>query len=150
MEEEMKGKRQLQSLMPLFMELLYLFWLAGTVTAFGMVNEIEYSTTLSEATGVVRVIVALFGGIIGVLGIIVAVRGVGSTADVTMSVAEHGTLSMKRISQGVVITLIGAVILIAALYLLPDKRTERQIEGNKITIERNSGNETIHLEQRTR
>lgn len=145
----MKEKRKLQSLMPLYMVLLALFWLAGTGPAYCMVNEIEYSTSLSEATGVVRVIVALFGGIIGVLGIIVAVRGVGSTADVTMSVAEHGKLSMKRISQGVVITLIGAAILIAALYLLPEKRTERQIEGNKITIERNSGNEKIYLEQRT-
>lgn len=65
------------------------------------------------------------------------------TADVSMSVSEHRNLSLKRVSQGVVITLIGAAILIGALYLLPEKRTERQIKGKEITIERESGKERM-------
>jgi hypothetical protein len=129
-----------------------LFLLAGLSVSglvHGMVNETEYSTSLSEAAGIVRIIVAAFGGIIGVLGIVVTLKGVGDTADVSMSVAEHKSLSMKRVSQGVVITLIGAAILIGALYLLPEKKTERQIKGEEIRIERKDGEETLYLEQRT-
>ena len=141
----MGKKRLLQSLVPLFMVLLGLFSVVGSVLANGaQVTETQYSTSLSEATWIVRVIVAVFGGIIGVLGIVVAFRGVGGTADVSMSVSEHRKLSMKRISQGVVITLIGAAILISALYLLPENRTERQITGKEITIEREAGKETLH------
>jgi hypothetical protein len=112
--------------------------------ANGEVTETQFSTSLSDATGIVRIIVAVFGGVIGVLGIVVAFRGVGGTADVSMSVSEHKNLSMKRISQGVVITLIGAAILIGALYLLPEKRTERQVKGKEITIERDAGRERMH------
>lgn len=116
----------------------------NVVLANGEVIETQFSTSLSEATGIVRIIVAVFGGVIGVLGIVVAFRGVGGTADVSMSVSEHKKLTMKRVSQGVVITLIGAAILIGALYLLPEKRTERQIKGKEITIERDSEKERMH------
>ncbi|NOR73429.1 MAG: hypothetical protein GQ467_06135, partial [Mariprofundaceae bacterium] len=54
-EGKMKGKRHLQSLVPLHMVLLMFFCMAGAGLAYGMVNEVEYSTGLSEATGVVRV-----------------------------------------------------------------------------------------------
>jgi hypothetical protein len=94
---------------------------------------------LSEATGVVRIIVAVFGGLIGLLGIFVAFKGAAGKADVSVSLSEHRTLSMKRVSQGVVITLIGAGILISALYFLPEKKTERKLTGTEITIEREPG-----------
>jgi len=148
-ESEMKEKHKLHSLTPSYIALFALFWLVGCGLAYGMVTETQFSTSLSEATGIVRIVIAVFGGIIAVLGIIVAFRGVGGTADVSMSVSDHGKLSMKRVSQGVVITLIGSVVLISALYLLPEKKTERQIKGNEITIERDSDKETIYLEQRT-
>lgn len=139
----MRKKHFLQSIWPLLVVLLLFFSVVNGVLANGEVTETQYSTSLSEATGIVRIIVAVFGGIIGVLGIVVAFRGVGGTADVSMSVSEHRKLSLKRVSQGVVITLIGAAILIGALYLLPEKRTERQIKGKEITIERESGNERM-------
>lgn len=139
----MRKKRLLQNTSPFIMAFLTFFCVVGGVLANGEVTETEYSTSLSEAAGIVRVIVAVFGGVIGVLGIVVAFRGVGGTADVSMSVSEHRKLSMKRISQGVVITLIGAAILIGALYLLPEKKTERQIKGKEITIERESGQERM-------
>ncbi len=103
----------------------------------GSVRETEYSTSLSEATGLVRIIVAVFGGLIGLLGIFLAFKGATSKADVSVSVSEHGKIVFKQVSQGVVITIIGAVILIAAVYLLPEKRSEREIIGKDIKIERN-------------
>ena len=136
-------KRRLLSFSPFIMVFLLFFFVVSGVLANGEVTETEYSTSLSEAAGIVRVIVAIFGGIIGVLGIVVAYRAVGGTADISMSVSEHRKLSMKKISQGVVITLIGAAILIGALYLLPEKKTERQITGKEIIIERESGQERI-------
>jgi hypothetical protein len=142
----MDKKHLRKSVRPLLVVLIIFFSVVNVVLANGEVNETQYSTSLSEATGIVRIIVAIFGGIIGVLGIAVAFRGVGSTADVSISVSEHRKLSLKRVSQGVVITLIGAAILIGALYLLPEKRTERQIKGKDITIERESGKERMHTE----
>ena len=105
----------------------------------GTVRETEYSTSLSEATGIVRIIVAFFGGVIGLLGIVVALKGAAGKADLSVSVSEHRSFSMKRVSQGVVITLIGAAVLVGALYFLPDKKTERELTGKEITIERESG-----------
>jgi len=143
MEGKMHKKHFLQSIGPLLVVLLLFFLVVNGVLANGEVTETQYSTSLSEATGIVRIIVAVFGGIIGVLGIVVALRGVGGTAEVSMSVSEHRKLSLKRVSQGVVITLIGAAILIGALYLLPEKRTERHIKGKEIIIEHESGNERM-------
>ena len=110
--------------------------LGDAALANGSLRETEFSTSLTEATGVVRIIVAVFGGAIGVLGIFVAFKGAGGMADVAASVSRSAKFSMKRVSQGVVITLIGAAILVSALYFLPDKRTERVLSGKEVTIER--------------
>jgi len=115
------------------------FCATALVFANGSVRETEYSTSLTEATGVVRIVVAVFGGLIGVLGIVVALKGVGGAADVSASVGKHANLSMKRVSQGVVLTLIGAAVLVGALYFLPDKKTERELTGKEISIEREAG-----------
>ena len=139
----MKIKSRLLSISPFIVLSLVFFFVAAEVLANGEVTNIEYPTGITEAAGIVRVIVAVFGGVIGVLGIVVAIRGVGGTADVSMSVSEHKNLSMKRVSQGVVITLIGAAILISALYLLPEKKTERHIKGKEIIIEHDSGQERM-------
>ncbi len=144
MEAKMSKKHLLQIVGTLLVVLLFFILVVNGVLANGEVTETQYSTSLSEATGIVRIIVAVFGGIIGVLGIVVAFRGVGGTADVSLSISEHQKLSLKRVSQGVVITLIGSGILIGALYLLPEKRTERQIKGKDIVIEREAGKERMH------
>jgi len=111
--------------------------------ANGHVTETEYSTSISEATGIVRIIVAVFGGVIGLLGILIAVKGVAGKADVSVSVSEYKKLSMRHVSQGVIITLIGAAVLIGAVYLLPEKRKELQIKGKEITIERQKDGEKM-------
>ena len=68
----MHKKHFLQSIRPLPVVLLLFFSVVNGVLANGEVTETQYSTSLSEATGMVRIIVAVFGGIIGVLGIVVA------------------------------------------------------------------------------
>lgn len=84
------------------------------------------------------------------MGIIVTFRGVDGIVDVSMQVSEHRKLFLRRVSQGVVITLIGAASLIGALYLLTEKRSERQVKGKEITIEHGSGNERIKNDRLTR
>jgi len=116
---------------------------ADLAFANGKITETEFSTSFTEATGIVRIIVAVFGGLNGVLGIAVAAKGIGGKADVTMSLSEHKKLSLTRVSQGVVITVIGAAILVAAVYLLPEKRTEREVSGKEITIERDQTREKV-------
>jgi len=118
---------------------VFVIGMAGLAYGNGTVKETEFSTSLSEATGIVRIIVAVFGGLIGLLGILVALKGVAGKADISVSLSEHRSLSMKRVSQGVVITLIGAAVLVGALYFLPEKKTERELTGKEIVIEREPG-----------
>ena len=126
-----------------FVAFLFVFGIGMVNLAHGngTVKETEFSTSLSEATGIVRIIVAVFGGLIGLLGIVVALKGVAGKADLSVSLSEHRSLSMKRVSQGVIITLIGAAVLVGALYFLPEKKTERELTGKEITIEREPGKE---------
>jgi len=136
--------RQRLGFTSVFVGALLITLIAADLTfANGKITETEFSTSLTEATGIVRIIVAVFGGLIGVLGIAVAAIGIGGKADVTMSLSEHKKLSLTRVSQGVVITVIGAAILVAAVYLLPEKRTEREVTGKEITIEREKGREKL-------
>ena len=136
--------RQRLGFTSVFVGALLITLIAADLTfANGKITETEFSTSLTEATGIVRIIVAVFGGLIGVLGIAVAAIGIGGKADVTMSLSEHKKLSLTRVSQGVVITVIGAAILVAAVYLLPEKRTEREVSGKEITIERDQTREKV-------
>jgi len=122
---------------------LLLLGSAGPAWSNGEVHETEYSTSLSEAAGAVRLLVAGFGGVIAILGIVLAVRGAMGSADVSASVGG-GSVEFKRVSQGVVVTIVGAAVLLGAVYLLPDKRTERKVTGKDITIEHEEGHETLH------
>src|SRR5712692_3693698 len=124
--------RPLTSLALILVVLLTAISLAG---ANGTITETEYSTSLAEATGIVRIIVAIAGGVVAVLGIVVALRNIGGTAGVEISVSEQKKLAFKNISQGVVIVLIGAAMLVAAVYLLPEKQRERHITGKEITVD---------------
>jgi hypothetical protein len=124
----MGRKSLLLGSIPLLMAFLF-FIGVNVALANGSVRETQFLTSISEVTGIVRVIVAVFGGLIGILGIILAFRGIGGTADVSMSVSGQGNLSIKRISQGVVITLIGAAILIGAVYFLPEKKYRKSNKG---------------------
>jgi len=126
------ARRPLTSLALILVALLTAISLAG---ANGTITETEYSTSLAEATGIVRIIVAIAGGVVAVLGIVVALRNIGGTAGVEISVSEQKKMAFKNISQGVVIVLIGAAMLVAAVYLLPEEQRERYITGKEITVD---------------
>ena len=90
----------------------------------------------------VRVIVAILGGLISVLGIVVVLKGIGDQSDVEISMRDQAQFKFKRISQGVVIVLVGAAILIAAVYFLPEKTRVVDVEG-KAKYHKESGKETM-------
>jgi glycerol uptake facilitator-like aquaporin len=117
------------------------------VYANGELTETEYSTSISEATGIVRIIVAIFGGIIGVLGIYVTLKNVIGKSDISLSISETKSAKFTNLTQGVVITIIGAAILIGAVYLLPDKKKERHIKGKEIIFEKTSDGETMKFKK---
>lgn len=127
--------------------LVGLIVLYETVQANGDITDTEYSTSLSEATGIVRIIVSIFGGLIGILGIYIAFKGLAGKSDVSIGLGKHKKIEFKRVSQGVVITIIGAAILITALYLLPEKKRERVISGKEIIIEKNGERERLITEE---
>ncbi len=120
----------------LFMIFVSLFIVTSFVFANGEIIEKESSTSI------VRIIVVAIGGIISVLGIVVAYKGIGGKADVELSVSEQKKIIFKSVSQGVVITIIGAIILIAAVYFLPEKGKESHTTWKKKTIEHSSEGRT--------
>ena len=61
----------------------------------------------------------------------VVCKGIGGKADVEISVSEQKKIKFKSVSQGVVITIIGAIILIASVYFLPEKGKERHTTWEK-------------------
>ena len=118
----------------LFMIFVLMFAVSSIVFANGETIERESSTSI------VMIIVVAIGGIISVLGIVVAYKGIGGKADVEISVSEQKKIKFKSVSQGVVITIIGAMILIAAVYFLPEKGKEHHTTWKKkITESRPDG-----------
>jgi hypothetical protein len=118
--------------------MIFVLLLVGTSLVFANGEIIERESS----TSIVRIIVVAIGGIVSILGIVVAYKGIGGKADVELSVSEQKKIIFKNVSQGVVITIIGAMILIAAVYFLPEKGKERRITGKEITIERSPDGRT--------
>ena len=113
----------------LFMIFVLMFVVSSIVFANGETIERESSTSI------VIIIVVAIGGIISVLGIVVAYKGIGGKADVEISVSEQKKIKFKSVSQGVVITIIGAMILIAAVYFLPEKGKESRTTWKEKTTD---------------
>ena len=92
-------------------------------------------------------LVAALGGVIAILGIAVAVVGLrlkeapgaGGQAQLPGGVA----IQVSQISQGVVIAIVGAVILISSLYLYRETRTITTIETR---TQNPDGTETLVVE----
>lgn len=72
-------------------------------------------------------------------------RRVGILILLGLTLVLMGRVAFKRVSQGVVIVIVGAGILIAGVYFLPAKQSERQLKGKEITIEREDGKERTIL-----
>jgi hypothetical protein len=92
--------------------------------ANGQVTETVYSTD-----AVVRILIAAIGGVLAVLGVVLAFKNAMLTSDVSLS---RSSVEFRKISQGVVIALLGVAVLIAGLYLLPDKTSVTDITGKEI------------------
>jgi formate hydrogenlyase subunit 3/multisubunit Na+/H+ antiporter MnhD subunit len=91
--------------------------------------------------------VAGLGGLIAVLGIAVAVLGLrlkeAAGATVEGQLPGGVAIQLRQISQGVVIAIVGAVILISSLYLYRETRTITTIETR---TENPDGTETLVVE----
>lgn len=93
--------------------------------------------------------VAVIGGIIAFLGIILAFRGVTSPADVSMKIPRIGAFKFDKVGQGVVLAIIGAIILVSALYLYPTTTT-KTVTDTTITEGKDGTHRTIHQEMMKR
>lgn len=87
--------------------------------------------TETSANPIILLIVAAMGGIVAILGAMMIFRGIGGKADVNLSVSEHKQITFKKVGQGVVVIIIGALILMSTLYFGQQKR---DIEGKKIDL----------------
>jgi hypothetical protein len=103
----------------LIITLLMVYSTAGQTNGHRTITEYS-SGSLNSGNTIIRIIIAVIGGLISVLGILLAFKNAGALSDVNVSLTNH-SLQFKRISQGVVIALLGVIVLIVGLYVLPDK-----------------------------
>ncbi len=68
------------------------------------------TTESSPGAPYLFLLVAVFGGIIALLGFFLTFRGVKSPADVTIKIPGGGEVKFSKIGQGVVLTIIGTII----------------------------------------
>ncbi len=94
----------------------------------------EETTTEYSTNAWIRTVIAVIGGLIAVLGILLAFKNATALSDVGVSGSrEKGVnVRLKKVSQGVIITLLGVVVLVAGLYLLPEKSVVTTIKGKEI------------------
>ena len=97
--------------------------LLSPITASAVV-ETDYSQSPFDAAGIVRIVVALIGGLIAILGFIVVLRGIQGKADIRVAVGKGRGISFKQVNQGVVIIITGVILLVGSIYLLPAKTRE--------------------------
>lgn len=104
-------------------------------------------TEPSSGASYLFTVVAALGGIIALLGIILAFRGVTSPAEVSIKIPNVGAFKFNKVGQGVVLAVVGAVILVSALYLYPKTTTTKSF-SETTTINEEDGTRIIHREQR--
>ena len=94
--------------------------------------------TREESTSiVVPLIISALGGAVAILGVLLAARGGRAASGLRITFGKDKTLTLTKLTQGVVIVLIGAAILIAGLYNLPKTKKEETIKAK--TIEEKDG-----------
>jgi hypothetical protein len=95
----------------------------------------------SKGASYLFIVAAVLGGIIALLGIILAFRGVKSPTKVSIKIPGVGAFKVNKIGQGVVLVIIGAIILVSTLYLYPKTTTKTFTET--ITFEGEDSTRTI-------
>lgn len=98
----------------------------------------------AQETSYLFIVITVLGGIIALLGIILTFRGVTSPAEVTINIPGGGTFKFSRIGQGVILAIVGAIVLVSALYFHPTTTKSTTTETTTITDE--SGTHTVHSE----
>lgn len=92
----------------------------------------EITTREETISFIVPLVISLLGGIVAILGIYVAAKGGRGTSNLRITFGKHKTLSLTKLTQGVVIVFIGAAILTAGLYNLPGTKKEETIKAKVI------------------
>ena len=119
--------------------------LAASVYIFFIDSNLAWAvvrTEPSNGASYLFILVAVLGGIIAFLGIILAFRGVISPAKVSLKIPNIGAFKLNKVGQGVVLAIIGAIILVSALYLYPTTTTKTITETT--TTEGEDGTRIIH------
>ena len=125
-----------------------LAWLSSALIlmpVFALANG-EETTTEYSTNAWIRAVIAGIGGLIAVLGILLAFKNATALSDVGLSGGrEKGVnVQLKKVSQGVIITLLGVVVLVAGLYLLPDKSVVTTVKGKVIETTPSGGRRTAN------
>jgi len=100
------------------------------------------TTESAKGASYLFIFIAFIGGIIALLGIILAFRGVTSPAEVSIEIPGGGTFKFSKVGQGAVLTIIGSIILVFALYLYPTTTTKTVTETT--TVEGGGDTRTTH------
>jgi len=108
----------------------------GTCWANGEITTHEETTST-----VVALVICVIGGVIAILGIVVAAKGGRASSDLEIKFGENKTLKLSKLTQGVVIVLVGAAVLIAGLYNLPKTTKQETIKAK--TIEEKDGTRVL-------
>lgn len=109
---------------------------AATASANGEITTHEETTSI-----VVPLIISLIGGAVASLGIYLAAKGGRAASNLRITFGANRTVTLTRLTQGVVIVLIGATILVAGLYNLPKVKKEETIKAK--TIEEQNGKRVL-------
>ncbi len=101
----------------------------------------EETTTEYSTNAWIRIVIAVIGGLIAVLGILLAFKNATALSDVGVSGSRDKGVNvrLKKVSQGVIITLLGVVVLVAGLYLLPEKSVVHTVKGKEIVTTPSGG-----------
>lgn len=118
---------------------LYILLIGSSNIAWAVVK-----TEPSNGASYLFIVVAVLGGIITFLGIILTFRGVTSPAEVSVKIPSIVAFKFNKVGQGVVLAIIGSIVLVSALYMYPSTTT-KTITETTIT-EGDNGVSTRHME----
>ena len=116
--------------------LIALAVLAPTALANGSVTEWRESTSV-----VVPLVILVLGGVVALLGVYIVFRRQRGSSDVTIQIGPTVIIRMSRLTQGVLVVLLGVIVLIVGLLNVPRTTTKRDIQGKVIRFDKDGAAE---------
>jgi len=104
----------------------------------GSVREITYQNGPA-------VFVSIFGCIIGLLVVALGVFVLVKIKIKQVSNIKFKGFVAKNVTQGVVLAIVGAIIVVFSVSHYPTKQKDLKIEGKEIVIEKNKSGEIMHM-----